>query len=152
MASGTLNELAVKLGAEVMVDRKTATLAVPADKVSEACLGIASLPDLYHLSTITGYDDGEKIVILYQFWRGRMFVVVRTSVPRGAPRLRSVSGQLPSATLYEAEIQDLLGVEFVGSPYAGKRLLLSDDYPKDAPPPLRKDADPERIRKMMKLE
>jgi membrane-bound hydrogenase subunit beta len=152
MASGALNELAVKLGAEVMVDRKTATLAVPADKVSEACLGIASLPDLYHLSTITGYDDGEKIVILYQFWRGRIFVVVRTSVPREAPRLQSISGQLPSATLYEAEIQDLLGVEFVGSPYAGKRLLLSDDYPKDAPPPLRKDADPERIRKMMKLE
>jgi len=63
-----------------------------------------------------------------------------------------VSEFIPSATLYEAEIQDLLGVAFEGNPYLGKKLLLPDDYPPDATPPLRKDADPEKIRKMMKLE
>ena len=77
---------------------------------------------------------------------------MRTQVPRSAPRLKSISGDIASGVIYEAEIQDLLGVAFEGNPFLGKRLQLPDVYPADAPPPLRKDADPHKIRKMMELE
>jgi Ni,Fe-hydrogenase III component G len=152
MVSVDLAQLAAKLGTEAVAGRNTTTLTVPPEKVPEACLGVTGLPGVYHLSTITGYDDGGVIDLLYQFWQGRGFVVVRTSVPRVGARIASISGSLPAATLYEAEIQDLLGVTFEGNVYTGKKLLLPDDYPAEAPPPLRKDADPEKIRKMMNLE
>ncbi|MDE1857536.1 MAG: NADH-quinone oxidoreductase subunit C [Thaumarchaeota archaeon] len=147
-----LQRLSAKLGGALHPERRTTLLTVDPSKVEEACLGVASLPGLYHLSTITGVDLGDQIGILYHFWEGRRFVTVKTAVPKTAPRIRSVAGALPAATLYEAEIQDLFGVAFDGNPYAGKRLLLPDDYPAEAPPPMRKEADPEKIRRMMKLE
>jgi len=152
LSSEELSELAAKLGGSVASHQKTVELNVPPDKVLEACRSVSSMPGLYHLSTITGLDLGEEIGILYQFWQGRGFVVVRTAVPKTDARIQSISGSLPSATLYEAEIQDLLGVSFEGNPYLGKRLLLPDNYPAEAPPPLRKEADPAKIRKMMELE
>ena len=147
-----LPRLSAKLGGVLHPGRRTTLLTVDPGRVEEACLGVASIPGLYHLSTITGVDLGDQIGILYHFWEGRRFVTVRTSVPKAAPRIRSIAGALPAATLYEAEIQDLFGVAFDGNPYAGKRLLLPDDYPAEAPPPMRKEADPEKIRRMMKLE
>ncbi len=147
-----LQELCAKVGGRLVPGPKTTFLDVTQDKVAEACLGVSSLPGLYHLSTMTGIDLGQEIGILYHFWEGNRFVAVRTKVPKSSPRIQSIAGAMPSATLYEAEIQDLFGVTFEGNPYVGRRLLLPDDYPADAPPPLRKEADPAKIRRMMKLE
>jgi NADH:ubiquinone oxidoreductase subunit C len=152
LSSEELEELAAKLGGSLSTHLKTVELNVSPEKVLEACKSVSSIPGLYHLSTITGIDQGDQIGILYQFWQGRRFVVVRTAVSKTNPKIQSISGSLTSATLYEAEIQDLLGVSFEGNPYLGRRLLLPDNYPAEAPPPLRKDADPEKIRKMMELE
>jgi len=147
-----LTRLAASLGGSFAARPKSAELTVPPGKVLEACKAISSMPGLYHLTTITGLDLGNDIGLLYHFWQGRTFVVVRTAVPKTDPKMQSISGSLASATLYEAEIQDLLGVSFEGNPYLGKKLLLPDNYPAEAPPPLRKEADPEKIRKMMELE
>jgi NADH:ubiquinone oxidoreductase subunit C len=147
-----LTQLAASLGGTLSPGLKSTSLWVTPEKVPDACRAVSGLPGLYHLSTITGLDLGETIALHYHFWQGKAFVVVSTEVPKASPRLQSLSPFLPAATLYEAEIQDLLGVAFEGSPYLGKKLLLPDDYPADAPPPLRKEADPEKIRKMMKLE
>lgn len=152
LSSEELAALGAALGATVTEERKSTVISVPPSKVVEACRGVSSLPGLYHLSTITGVDLGDDIALLYHFWRERRFVQVRTTVPKAAPRLQSISGVLPAAVLYEAEIQDLLGVGFEGNPYAGKKLLLPDSYPPDAPPPLRREADPEKIRRIMELE
>ncbi len=120
--------------------------------MKEVCAAVSSIPGLYHLSTITAVDLGDRIELLYHFWKGRSFVTVKTEASKNSLAVSSVSDTLPSATLYEAEIQDLFGVKFEGNPYAGRRLLLPDDYPAEAPPPLRTEADPEKIRKLMKLE
>jgi NADH:ubiquinone oxidoreductase subunit C len=152
MSGEPLSALASKLGVTMEVGPKSTVLQVPPEKVPEACQGVSSLPGLYHLSTITGYDLGQEIALLYHFWLGTRFVVVKTLVPKSSPRLQTISAVLPSAVLYEAEIQDLLGVAFEGNPYLGKKLLLPDNYPAEAPPPLTKEADPEKIRKMMELE
>jgi Ni,Fe-hydrogenase III component G len=100
---------------------------------------------------ITGLDVGQDIAILYHFWQGKRFIQVRTQVPKSAPRLKSITGTLAASVIYEAEIQDLLGVAFEGNPFLGKKVMLPDIYPPDAPPPLRKDSDPAKIRKMMEL-
>jgi len=152
LSSEDLAKLAASLGGSLATRPKSVELTITPDKVLDACKSIASIPGLYHLTTITGLDLGEEIGLLYQFWQGRGFVVVRTAVPKANPKIQSISGTLASATLYEAEIQDLLGVSFDGNPYLGKKLLLPDNYPAEAPPPLRKEADPEKIRKMMELE
>jgi NADH:ubiquinone oxidoreductase subunit C len=152
MSDDHLSGLATSLGATLQRGKKSVVLQVSPDKVPRACSAVSSLPGLYHLSTITGVDLGEEIALHYHFWLGRTFVVVRTLVPKTSPRVNSISGSIPSATLYEAEIQDLFGVAFEGNPYLGKKLLLPDNYPVDAPPPLRKEADPEKIRRMMGLE
>lgn len=152
MSKDELAALAARLGGTLTTHVKSTELNVPPEKVVEACTSVASLPGLYHLSTITGLDTGERIEVLYQFWYERSFVVVRTAVPKSDPRVHSICTALPAAVLYEAEIQDLLGVVFEGNPYLGRKLLLPDTYPAEAPPPLRKEADPEKIRKMMELE
>jgi len=152
LSNEELAKIAATFGAPLSSHQNTVEISVSSDKVLGACKAVSSLPGLYHLTTITGLDLGEEIGLLYQFWQGRRFVVVRTTVQKSAPKIQSVSGTLASATLYEAEIQDLLGVTFEGNPYSGKKLLLPDNYPAEAPPPLRKEADPEKIRRMMGLE
>ncbi|HUK79186.1 MAG TPA: NADH-quinone oxidoreductase subunit C [Nitrososphaerales archaeon] len=152
MSSDELGTLASRLGGTVTAGPRTTVLTVHPDKVVEACKGVSSLPGWYHLSTITGMDLGQDIAILYHFWQGRRFVQVRTQVPKSAPRLKSISGDVAAGVIYEAEIQDVLGVSFEGNPFLGKRLILPDAYPSDAPPPLQKGTDPHKIKKMMELE
>ena len=152
MSSEELAPLASRLGGTITAGPKTTVLSVPPDNVVEACAGVSSLPGWYHLSTITGVDRGQDIGILYHFWQGKRFVQVRTQVPKSAPRLKSITGSVAAGVLYEAEIQDLLGVSFEGNPFLGKKLLLPDVYPTDAPPPLRRDSDPHKIKKLMELE
>jgi NADH:ubiquinone oxidoreductase subunit C len=152
LSSEELGLLASRVGGTVTAGPKTTVLSVPPDRVVEACKGVASLPGWYHLSTMTGMDVGQDIAILYHFWQGKRFIQVRTQVPKSAPRLSSITGEVAAGVLYEAEIQDLLGVAFEGNPFLGKKLLLPDVYPPDEPRPLRKDSDPHRIKKMMELE
>ena len=152
MSVEEVDAAAAGLGAKVERSLNTTTVRVEPGKVRAACSAISSVPGLYHLSTITAVDLGGSVELLYHFWKGRSFVTVKTDLPKESLVVDSVSGILASATLYEAEIQDLFGVKFDGNPYTGRRLLLPDDYPADAPPPLRAEADPEKIRRMMKLE
>ena len=152
MSIDPLLELAKKADGQVSAGLKARILVVPPQGVHVACVGVSRLPGFYHLSTITAVDEGETIALHYHFWQGQSFIDVKTLVSKTAPALPTLSDSMPSATLYEAEIQDLFGVSFTGNPYVGKRLLLPDDYPAEAPPPLRREADPEKIRKMMELE
>ena len=152
MSSEELTPLASRVGGTVAVGPKTTILSVPPDKVVDACKGVSSLPGWYHLSTITGMDLGQDIAILYHFWQGKRFIQVRTQVPKSTPRLKSITADLPAGTIYEAEIQDVLGVAFEGNPFLGKRIILPDAYPLDAPPPLQKGTDPHKIKKLMELE
>ena len=152
MSSEELGELASRLGAPIERGVHSLLISVPRGRAKEACAAIAALPGFYHLSTITAVDTGDAIELLYHFWKGKSFVAIRTELPKESLTADSISGLLASATLYEAEIQDLFGVNFIGNPYAGRRLLLPDSYPQDAPPPLRVEADPEKIRRLMELE
>ncbi|MDG6907015.1 MAG: NADH-quinone oxidoreductase subunit C [Nitrososphaerota archaeon] len=148
-----VDSIAAKIGATIANNQNSTTLTVDPAMVKEACRMIVSeMPEMYHLTTITGVDEGSTIEVYYHFWEGKQFLSVKTSVNKETPVIDSVSDFLPSSLLYEAEVKDLLGVLFKGNPMMDRRLLLPDNYPVEAPPPLRKEADPEKIRKMMELE
>jgi len=149
---GELEPLATVLEGQVTKGKKYQMITVKPERVVEACKAVSSIPGFYHLSTITALDLGKEISIYYHFWQGREFLVVRASVSKDNRSIPSVTSDLPSATLYEGEVADLFGVRFEGNPMTGRKLLLPDTYPKDAPPPMTKEADPEKIRKMMGLE
>jgi NADH:ubiquinone oxidoreductase subunit C len=152
MSEEELSQVASSFTAEMSRGKKFIAIGVKRESVPEVCKRVAALPGLYHLTTITGVDVGQEIELLYQFWKEKRFVVVKTRVPKSDAHLPTVSNILPASVLYEAEIKDLLGVQFDGNRLMGTKLLLPDVYPADAPPPLTKEADPEKIRKMMELE
>lgn len=99
-----------------------------------------------YFSAITGLDqppssEGEtavegRVEVLYHFCEGPAVLTLRTSVPYSNPRMDSICGVLPSATLYERELIEMFGVELAGTT-STDRLLLSDDWP-DGVYPLRK--------------
>lgn len=152
MSDQELDSIATDLSGKVVKIKKSLLLIVDRSKVHEACERVYRLPGLYHLVTITGMDTGKSILLYYHFWKGKSFTTVSTEVPKSDPRLPSISDSVPAALLYEAEVKDMFGVTFEGNPRMASKLLLPDSYPLGAPPPLTKEADPEKIRKMMELE
>ena len=95
-----------------------------------------------HLCTITGLDQGETLVFIYHMARPDGIVLcLKTSVPKSAAVIRTVSDIFPGGVLYERELVDLLGAQVEGLP-PGKRYPLPDDWPAGQHP-LRKDWKPE---------
>ena len=147
-----LEELAARAGAQITKDRKSTVLTVSPEKVRDLFkIFKEEMPDFYHLSTVSGFDEGTTITVIYHFWKGKEFLSIKTSVTKQDPTIHSISDVVPAALLYEAEVKDMLGVKFEGNPFTRQKLILPDSYPAEAPPPLRKEADPEKIRRMMEL-
>ena len=78
----------------------------------------------------------DRLEALYQFVNGAAVATLRVSVPYHDTRLPTICTLIPSATLYERELQEMFGFVVEGTPDPG-RLLLPDDWP-DGVYPLRK--------------
>ncbi len=90
---------------------------------------------VWHLSTITGLDDGQGIRLLYHFWRGHGLTLC-VWLPYEAPTVPTLTRLIPGAAFYEREVAEMLGVTFEG--HQGlEPLLLPEDW--DAGPPLRRE-------------
>lgn len=98
-----------------------------------------------YLAAITGLDHPEysvvegsnekipvpgkgQVEVLYHFCRGPVITTLRVMVPYENPTIDSICDLIPSATLYERETIELLGIEFVGTP-STEKLLLPDNWP-----------------------
>jgi Ni,Fe-hydrogenase III component G len=94
-----------------------------------------------YLAGITGLDQGVEpdiIEVLYHFCEGAAVVTIRVHTPRECASVPTICDIIPSATLYERELAEMLGVEVQGMDYR-VHLFLPDDWPPDVYP-LRKDA------------
>lgn len=101
-----------------------------------------------HLSTITGADSGQTIDVMPHFSYAGTKITFKSSVPKTAAEIDTLTDIIPGAVMYEREIHDLLGVGFKGHP-TPERFILPDDWPSDVYP-LRKEykvARPEPIPK-----
>ena len=107
---------------------------------------------VHHLMTITGLDLGQNLGITYHFSMERDTIHVRTLVPKTKPVVVSIVDIVPGSILYEMEVHDMFGIEFVGNPWKDQKLLLPDDWPNDLPPPLLKSSKADQIRKRLGLE
>lgn len=99
-----------------------------------------------HCATVTGYDAGAHLEVIYHLFDNKDTLVnITARVPKNDPTIESINGVLESANLYEREIFDLIGVIARNHPNM-KRLVLPDDYPHDLHP-LLKDAKVEIYEK-----
>jgi NADH:ubiquinone oxidoreductase subunit C len=78
----------------------------------------------------------DKIEALYHFTEGPVVATLRVTVPYADPRVPSICPLVPTATLYERELQEMFGFVVEGTP-VNDRLVLPDDWP-DGVYPLRK--------------
>lgn len=78
------------------------------------------------------HDQG-NVEVLYHFCRGAAIATLRVSVPYADPNLDSICDILSSASMYEREAMELLGVNFVGTPNTD-RLILPENWPEGVYP------------------
>lgn len=96
--------------------------------------------DWGYLATITGIDLGVEdghIEVLYHFCQGTAVVTLCLKLPRENAIVPSVCGIIPSASFYERELLEMLGVTITNTPNTA-HLFLPDNWPDDTYP-LRKD-------------
>lgn len=92
---------------------------------------------LYHLSTITGRDTGDKLEALYHLAMEGLELTVRSQTERANPKLPTITPVYPGAVFYEREVHDLVGIDIEGHPDL-RPLVLPEDWPQGIYP-LRKD-------------
>lgn len=101
----------------------------------------------YHLSTITGFDEGENLGAIYHITDASTVINVRIRVPKTDPKIPSVLPIYPSATSYERELEDLFGIKVEGLP-PGRNYPLPEGFPKGVHP-LRKEVKLDDLNKML---
>lgn len=97
-----------------------------------------------HITTITAVDYKEHFEIIYHLRNQGFALNLKVQVPKDDPKIPSVTGIQPGATLYEREVNDLMGVFPEGHPNPA-RLLLDYDWPEGLHP-LRKKETIEGLR------
>jgi Ni,Fe-hydrogenase III component G len=83
------------------------------------------------LCTATGIDMREGIEIIYHLAREdkNMVINVKTLIPYSKLEIESIGKKIKAFRWIEREINEMLGVKFVGHPDM-RRLLLADSFPK----------------------
>jgi Ni,Fe-hydrogenase III component G len=77
--------------------------------------------------------DKGNIELLYHFCEGPSIITLRVTLPYENAKMDSICEIIPSATLYEREAIELIGVEYVGTP-STEHLLLPDEWPANVYP------------------
>jgi NADH:ubiquinone oxidoreductase subunit C len=93
-----------------------------------------------YLSAITGVDLGieaSEIEVLYHFCASAAVVTLRVRTARDQASVPSIGSIIPSASVFERELSEMLGVVVAGTSNSS-RLFLPDDWPQGVYP-LRKD-------------
>jgi len=101
-------------------------IRVAAADVHEITDWLLKNSNYYHLSTITGLDNGEQIELYYHFWDGKG-LSLHTTLPRELPGMDTITDLIPGASFYEREVFEMLGVKFENLDDS-RRLLMADDW------------------------
>jgi NADH-quinone oxidoreductase subunit C len=148
-----LEKFAEEVGTKVNPLRKNESMIeVSQERLKPFIARVVIDSHVRHLMTITGLDLGQNLGIIYHFSKERDTIHVRTSIPKAKPEAVSIVDLVPGAILYEMELHDMFGIEFIGNPWKERKLLLPEDWPADLPPPLLKTTKADQIRKRLKLE
>ncbi|MBN1134636.1 MAG: NADH-quinone oxidoreductase subunit C, partial [Methanosarcinaceae archaeon] len=80
-----------------------------------------------------------NIYYVFSFDKEDAFIIIRIYVEETAPQFQSIATEIPAASWYEREIQDMFGLKAIGHPDS-RRLIMFEDWP-EGYYPLRKDFD-----------
>jgi len=97
-----------------------------------------------HITTISAVDMEEHFEVVYHLRREGFSLSLKVEVPKDDPKVPSITGIHPGATLYEREVNELMGIFPEGHPNPA-RLLLDYDWPEGVYP-LRKEETVESLR------
>jgi len=148
-----LEKFAEEMGTKVTSLRKNESMIeISQERLKPFIARVVVDSHVRHLMTITGLDLGQNLGIIYHFSKERDTIHVRTTVPKAKPEAVSIVDLVPGAILYEMELHDMFGIEFIGNPWKERKLLLPEDWPADLPPPLLKTTKADQIRKRLGLE
>ncbi|MEM4513134.1 MAG: NADH-quinone oxidoreductase subunit C [Ignisphaera sp.] len=103
-----------------------------------------SYEDNVYLATIAGVDKAKENIFELNYFihivsLGKT-IVIKTSIPRNNPKLDTIMDIIPGAYGAEAEIFDLLGIEFTGNKHLRRGFFVPLDIVSRGVYPLRKDA------------
>ncbi len=101
----------------------------------------------FHLSTITGFDEGENLGAIYHITDYYTIVNVRVRTPKTSPSLKTVRDIYPVCESFERELEDLFGIKIEGLP-EGRNYPLPEGFPKGVHP-LRKEVKLDELVKQL---
>lgn len=83
----------------------------------------------------SGVDTRLNIEILYHFTieRLKLLISIRVKLDRDKPKIDSIASIIKGAEWIEREMNELIGIDFIGHPNL-KRLLLPDEWPQGVYP------------------
>ena len=121
--------------ARIQRDRRL-WIDVPLDSFPQVFEHVVKGMGFSNLCTITGLDLGAELGFIYHLARdGGVMANLKTRSVKGQA-IRTVTPIFPGASIYERELEDLLGAKVEGLP-PGPRYPLPDDWPTDAHPLLK---------------
>ncbi len=136
------NILEIKISSE-----RRMFVSIKNNSLKQAIAYIVKDLNIKHLSTITGSDMGKEIELIYHFaYKSSIVLSLKLTIPKDNSQIATITDMVPSAVLYEREIHDFLGVNFVGHPDLSP-LLLPEGWPQGVYP-LRKENTFEELRKI----
>lgn len=94
-----------------------------------------------YLVAITGLDNGQDeptLAVLYHFCIAANVITLRVTISKDCPDIDSICSIIPYASPLERETQEMLGINFVGTPDTS--LLFLPDEQDITRYPLRKDS------------
>lgn len=90
--------------------------------------------DFPHLSTISGADVGDSLLVVYHFTRQGnrrgLTISLRVKTPIENAHLPTISDITPSSSFYEREVHEMFGIVFDGHPNL-VYLELPEGWPED---------------------
>jgi NADH:ubiquinone oxidoreductase subunit C len=107
---------------------------IPYKKIKDVIEDVL-LSGINRISSISGYDNGKEIEVIYHFVKDNFILNLKTLVPKKLNEIKTITDLFPGAILLEKELSEMLGIKIIGHPKTGK-LFLPEDWRKK--PPLRK--------------
>ncbi len=116
------------IGKVVRESREAIFVQVPLSRLERA-LASAKKHGAARISSITGYDTGKELGLVYTLVHAGLVLNIKVRLDRKKPEVPSVREAFPSAHLYEMENHEMFGIEFRGNNDM-KPVLLAEDSPK----------------------
>lgn len=107
---------------------------VPYKKIKDVIEDIF-LSEINRISSISGYDNGKEIEVIYHFVKDNFIINLKVLIPKKLNKIQTITDMFPGAFLLEKELSEMFGIKIIGHPKPGK-LFLPEDWRKR--PPLRK--------------